>query len=161
MTPNEIASLRNSHMREERSWRAPLLLNLSTVHANLEMLQRKLLLLHIEDLIQVVVLLPGVPPGVHGVHGVPPGVAHAGPVAALTGAPVLNGGHPLIPLVPLPPPYLALTETPPVGGRSCQPGNISQFLFKFLEAFKIDQTAFIIRQFPYLLGLASILGCFC
>ena len=28
-------------MREERSWRAPLLLNLSTVHANLEMLQRK------------------------------------------------------------------------------------------------------------------------
>ena len=114
-----------------------------------------LLLLQIEDFIQLRVL-PVVLPGV--LHEVPPGVPHTGPVAALTGAPVLRAGRPR---VLLPPPHLALTEAPPVGGRSCRPGNITRFLLKFLKVFQTDQTAFIISKFPYLLGLASILGGFC
>ena len=71
----------------------------------IEMLQRKplLLLLQIEDLVQVGVLVPGVPPDVHDVpHDVPPGVAHTGAVAALAGAPVLRVGGDL----PLVPPHL-------------------------------------------------------
>ena len=103
-----------------------------------------LLLLQIEDLIELHVL----------VAGLPPGVPHTGPVAALAGAPVLQ-------VSPRPPPHLALTETPPVGGRSCRPGNITRFLLKFLKVFQTDQTAFIISKFPYLLGLASIFGGFC
>ena len=106
----------------------------------IEMLQRKLLLLllQIEDLVQVGVLVPGVPPDVHDVpHDVPPGVAHTGAVAALAGAPVLRVGSDL-PLVPPHLPHLALTETPPVGGWSCcQPGNISRFLLKFRQVFQI------------------------
>ena len=82
----------------------------------MEMLLGKLLLLllQVKDLIQLGVLLPGVCPGLHGLQGVAPGVAHTGPVAALTGAPVLRVGDLLVPLAP---PHLTLTETPPVGGR--------------------------------------------
>ena len=88
-----------------------------------------LLLLQIEDLIQLRVL-PVVLPGV--LHEVPPGVPHTGPVAALTGAPVLRAGRPR---VLLPPPHLALTEAPPVGGRSCRPGNIIQFFIEIPDSF--------------------------